>query len=140
MGGKSELKGPDLTQGVSADSVVEGRPFLGHAHGEAVILVRSGGKLFATAATCTHYGGPLAKGLVVGTTVHCPWHHAGFDLATGLAAGPALTPLTCFNVTEEKGLVRVAQKREEQKPQKPSTAPSSIVIVGGGAAGAACAE
>ena len=99
MSGTNELKGPDLTRGVSAKDVVEARPFLGHAHGEAVILVRSGGKLFATGASCTHYGGPLAEGLVVGTTVHCPWHHACFDLETGLASGPALTPITCFDVT-----------------------------------------
>jgi hypothetical protein len=62
MGGATELKGPDLTLGVSAQDVVEARPFLGHAHGEAVMLVRSGGKLFATGATCTHYSGPLAEG------------------------------------------------------------------------------
>jgi NADPH-dependent 2,4-dienoyl-CoA reductase/sulfur reductase-like enzyme/nitrite reductase/ring-hydroxylating ferredoxin subunit len=140
MGGTSDLKGPDLTLGVPADSVVEGRPFLGHAHGEAAMMVRSGGRLFATAATCTHYGGPLAEGLVVGKTVHCPWHHACFDLATGHAAGPALTPISCFDVIEEEGLVRVAQKREAAKPQPPRLAPASVVIVGGGPAGAACAE
>jgi len=140
MGGTSDLKGPDLTRGVPADSVVEGRPFLGHAHGEVVMLVRSGGRLFATAATCTHYGGPLAEGLVVGKTVHCPWHHACFDLATGLGAGPALTPLGCFDVIEENGLVRVTQKREAAKPQAPRSSPASVVIVGAGPAGAACAE
>ena len=140
MSGTNELKGPDLTRGVSANDVVEARPFLGHAHGEAVILVRSGGKLFATGASCTHYGGPLAEGLVVGTTVHCPWHHACFDLATGLAAGPALTPIPCFDVIEEKGMVRVAQKRDAAKPKAPRSAPANVVIVGGGAAGAACAE
>ena len=99
MGGASELKGPDLTLGVSAQDVVEARPFLGHAHGEAVMLVRSGGKVFETGATCTHYSGPLAEGLVVGKTVRCPWHHACFDLETGLA-GPALTPIPCFDVVE----------------------------------------
>jgi len=140
MGGTTELQGPDFTLGVSVLDVVEARPFLGHAHGEAVILVRSGGKVFATGATCTHYSGPLAEGLVVGNTVRCPWHHACFDLETGLAAGPALTPIPCFDVVEEKGMIRVAQKREVAKPMQPRSAPASVVIVGGGAAGAACAE
>ena len=140
MGGTSELKGPDLTRGVSADDVVEGRPLLGHAHGEAVMLVRSGGRIFATGATCTHYSGPLAEGLVVGKTVRCPWHHACFDLETGLAAGPALTPIPCFDVVEGKGMLRVARKREVATPKAPPSTPASVVIVGGGAAGAACAE
>ncbi len=140
MSGTSELKGPDLTRGVSAADVVEARPFLGHAHGEAVMLVRSGGRVFATGASCTHYGGPLAEGLIVGTTVHCPWHHACFDLETGLAAGPALTPIPCFDVIEQKGMLRVTQKRQAAKPNAPRSAPASVVIVGGGAAGAACAE
>ena len=140
MGGKTELKGPDLTQGVLGTEVVEGRPFLGHAKGDAVMLVRSGGRVFATGATCTHYSGPLAEGLVVGKTVHCPWHHACFDLETGLAAGPALNPIACYDVIEEAGKVRVAGKREVAKPKAPKTSPATVVIVGGGAAGAACAE
>jgi apoptosis-inducing factor 3 len=140
MGNASELKGPDLTAGVSAKEVVEGQPLLGQAHGEAVMLVRSGGKVFATSATCTHYSGPLAEGLVVGKTVRCPWHHACFDLETGLAAGPALSPISCFDVSEEGGKLKVGKKRDPAQPKAPRSAPASVVIVGGGAAGAACAE
>ena len=87
MSGTTELKGPDLTRGCPRETSSKRRPLLGHAHGEAVMLVRSGGKVFATGATCTHYGGPLAEGLVVGKTVRCPWHHACFDLETGLPPG-----------------------------------------------------
>jgi apoptosis-inducing factor 3 len=139
MAEATELSGPDLGAGVAADQVLEGTPLLGHANGEAVMLVRAGGTLLATAASCTHYGGPLAEGLVVGKTVHCPWHHACFDLETGLAAGPALTPLACFEVISEASLVRVGKKRPEHTPQ-PIAGPSSVVIVGAGPAGAACAE
>src|SRR5512147_3208568 len=75
-GGNTELSGPDLAAGIGLDELEEGQPLLGHANGEAVVLVRRGAEVFAMGATCTHYSGPLAEGLVVGETLRCPWHHA----------------------------------------------------------------
>ena len=67
------------------------------------LLARRGDELFAIGATCTHYGGPLAKGLMVDCTVRCPWHHARFDLRTGEAiAAPALNDVACYNI-EKRG-------------------------------------
>lgn len=139
MGDAAPLTGPDLDKGVPASSLAEGKPLLGHSGGEAVMLVQTNGKVYATAATCSHYGGPLAEGLVVGDKVHCPWHHACFDLETGLGLGPGLTPIACFDVVNQGGLVSVRKKRDPYQA-KPVPGPSSVVIVGGGAAGAACAE
>jgi NADPH-dependent 2,4-dienoyl-CoA reductase/sulfur reductase-like enzyme/nitrite reductase/ring-hydroxylating ferredoxin subunit len=142
MGGSSgQLTGPDLSQGIALSELKEGVPFLGHAHGEGVVLVRSGGDVFAVGASCSHYGAPLADGIVVGGTLRCPWHHARFDLRTGNAVGaPALTPVPCFEVVRDGATVRVNKKREAARPVKPASAPTSVVIVGAGAAGAACAE
>src|SRR6516165_7811454 len=75
--------GPDLAQGVPADRLSDGSMLAGHVGEESVLLVRRGNDLFAVSATCTHYGGPLAEGLIVGDTVRCPWHHACFSLKTG---------------------------------------------------------
>lgn len=50
----------------------------------AVFHLRSGA-VHATQAACPHRGGPLADGLVGGTTVICPLHARKFDLATGAA-------------------------------------------------------
>ena len=77
--GSTELHGPDLREGVALDALPEGHPFLGHADGEPVLLVRNGGTVRAIGATCTHWGGPLADGLVVEDTIRCPWHHACFS-------------------------------------------------------------
>jgi len=58
----NELEGPDFEKGVGARR--RGwRNALGHAFGEAVLVARRGDDLFGIGATCTHYGGPLAKGL-----------------------------------------------------------------------------
>jgi NADPH-dependent 2,4-dienoyl-CoA reductase/sulfur reductase-like enzyme/nitrite reductase/ring-hydroxylating ferredoxin subunit len=135
------LTGPDLLRGVAADQLREAQPLLGHAGGVAVMLVREGGRIHATAATCTHYGGPLAEGLVADGTVRCPWHHACFDLQTGESVrAPALTPIDCFEVLCEGSLVRVGNKRERNIRTPVSAGPTSVAIVGAGPAGTACAE
>ncbi|HUS31742.1 MAG TPA: FAD-dependent oxidoreductase [Kofleriaceae bacterium] len=138
MGGEQTLSGPDLEQGVSDGELREGVPLLGHAGGESVVLVRDGGTVHAVGATCTHYSGPLAEGRVFGGAIHCPWHHACFDLKTGRASGPALAPIACFDVKLEGGKIRVGAKRSPVTPD--AKGPASVVIVGGGAAGVACAE
>ena len=66
---------------------------------DAVLIARRGDEFYAIGATCTHYNGPLAEGLVVGDTVRCPWHHARFCLRTGEAIGaPAFNRVSCWRV------------------------------------------
>jgi len=134
--------GPDLTLGVDLASLTEGQPLLGHVGDEAVIMVRRANEVFAIGATCSHYGGPLAEGLVVGDTVRCPWHHAAFCLRTGVPLRPpALNPVDCWNVERQGDRVKVAAKREAfAAPKLTGRVPASVVIVGGGAAGAVAAE
>ena len=136
--------GPDLTLGVAVDALPEGGMLAGHVGEEAVLLARRGSEYFAIGANCTHYGGPLAEGLIAGDTVRCPWHHACFSLRTGAALrAPAFSPVACWS-TELRGdkvFVRgkvVATPRARVAPTR--GAPRRIVIVGGGAAGFAAAE
>ncbi len=142
MGDAPKVSGPDLAAGVAASELVDGKPLVGHVGDEGVMLVRSGGEIFATGTTCTHYSGPLGEGLVVGATVRCPWHHACFDLRTGEAVkAPALNPIACFAVVRDGDRVRVGEKLKTVPTALPQKdAPKKIVIVGAGAAGNACAE
>jgi NADPH-dependent 2,4-dienoyl-CoA reductase/sulfur reductase-like enzyme/nitrite reductase/ring-hydroxylating ferredoxin subunit len=147
MSGDSRPIGPDLKAGVLLSDLAEGRMVLGQVDGEAVLMARIAGEVFAIGATCTHYGGPLAEGLLVGDTVRCPWHHACFSLRTGEAVrAPAFNPVSCWRVEESGGRAYVREKLEPSerrlpptaRPAKPETA--RIVIIGGGAAGFAAAE
>jgi len=136
-----ELEGPDFEKGCKIDQVADGEMFLGHAFGEQVLVARRGDELFAIGATCTHYGGPLAKGLLVDCTVHCPWHHARFDLRTGEAiAAPALNNVACYKIDKREAQFFVTSKIDEKPVRKPKSSPASVVIVGAGAAGGAAAE
>jgi apoptosis-inducing factor 3 len=135
--------GPDLTLGVPVSSLVEGGMVGGHVGGEGVLLARVGTEFYALGATCTHYGGPLAEGVLVGDTVRCPWHHACFSLRTGAALRPpALNDLLRWRVEVRDSSVYVREKLEPARPalRNANPAPTSMLILGAGAAGNSAAE
>jgi apoptosis-inducing factor 3 len=104
--------GPNLAAGISVDDLLDGCMLLGHVGEEAVLLARQGDEFFAVGATCSHYGGPLADGLLVEDTVRCPWHHACFSLRTGEAThAPALSPISCWLVEQHDGKIFVQKKK-----------------------------
>jgi NADPH-dependent 2,4-dienoyl-CoA reductase/sulfur reductase-like enzyme/nitrite reductase/ring-hydroxylating ferredoxin subunit len=120
---------------------------LGHIGDEPVLLSRFGSGVFAIGGKCTHYGGPLGEGIVVGNTVRCPWHHACFDLRTGEATcAPALNPVPRREIVREGALVKVggeiasADGAAPVRERRQADDPRSIVIAGAGAAGNAAAE
>jgi apoptosis-inducing factor 3 len=139
--GEQEKSGPDLAAGVPLSALEEGHPLLGHVADDAVILVRSGEEVFGVGASCTHYGGPLAAGLVTGEVVRCPWHHACFSLRTGEAvAAPALNALPRWRTEVRDDVVVVTGREAEPAVRRTRSGPASVVIIGAGAAGHAAAE
>jgi apoptosis-inducing factor 3 len=141
-GGGTAPDGPDFRTGVSIDLLPDGALVSGRVGEEAVVLARQGERVFAFGAACTHYGGPLAEGIVAGGTVRCPWHHAAFDLATGAPVRPpARDPVACWRVERRGDLVVVAGRESPPAPSAvPGPHPARIVVVGGGAAGNAALE
>ncbi|HEX6030798.1 MAG TPA: FAD-dependent oxidoreductase, partial [Tepidiformaceae bacterium] len=141
MSDSAQPSGPDLAQGIPLSDLGDGSMLLGHVGTEAVLVARRGKDLFAVGATCTHWGGPLAEGLMVDDTVRCPWHHACFSLRTGEPLrAPALDPIARWSVDVRDGRVYVGERMERAAPPTVTGAPESVVIVGGGAAGNAAAE
>src|SRR4029078_12612010 len=72
---QSEKTGPDLTLGLATGAVADGKMLVGHVGEDAVLLARRGDEFFAIGATCTHYNGPLAAGLLGGDTLPRPHPH-----------------------------------------------------------------
>ncbi|WP_027805160.1 apoptosis inducing factor family protein [Paraburkholderia caledonica] len=138
----STQAGPDFTQGISSTEIQEGRMLTGNVGGKAALLIRHAGELFAIGATCTHYGAPLAEGLLVDDTIRCPWHHACFSLRNGqMLRPPALSGIKCWHVEERDGRAVVGDEMSAPRPPKlATTGPAGpVVIIGGGAAGTTAA-
>jgi nitrite reductase (NADH) small subunit len=75
------------------------------------------GRVFATQARCPHRQGPLADGLVGGTTLVCPLHEWSFDLASGMAlhgtCGIQVYPLE----VSAEGLLVLSLESDGTQPQ-----------------------
>lgn len=118
------------------------------AGGRTILLARVDGTFHAIGAKCTHYGAPLATGVLSGRRVRCPWHQACFDVTTGdLEEPPALSALPRFDVRVEDQDVIVtipddAKGRRLMPMAKhdPDADGRTFAIIGAGAAGNAAAE
>jgi NADPH-dependent 2,4-dienoyl-CoA reductase/sulfur reductase-like enzyme/nitrite reductase/ring-hydroxylating ferredoxin subunit len=137
----------DLAKGILISQLPDGGIKQGKVGEEDVIVSRRGDEVFVVGAHCTHYGGALAEGLIVGDEVRCPLHHACFSLRTGRALrAPAFDPISCWRVERNGETVFVRDKIENPAPAGNAIStdsgqkPKSIVIVGGGAAGFAAAD
>ena len=113
-----------------------------------LLLVRTGGHIAAFQATCPHKGAPLAQGILNGSRLMCPWHHACFSAQTGaLLEPPSLDALAHFAVTHEGDALFVTLPDGEtpENPLPELAAPDDadtrvFVIVGAGAAGTTAAQ
>lgn len=123
----------------------EEEPFFGHVDDSPVFLIlKKNGEVRAFSAVCTHYGAPLADGILSGNTLRCPWHHARFCVEDGAVdRGPAFNPLAQRSVMVEDGVVKVGDVVEEDPlspRRRPPRSPETVIIVGAGAAGISAAE
>jgi NADPH-dependent 2,4-dienoyl-CoA reductase/sulfur reductase-like enzyme/nitrite reductase/ring-hydroxylating ferredoxin subunit len=130
---------PDLRDGEMKEvSVAERR----------ILLARVGDSFHAVSATCPHYGAPLAEGVLCGTRVMCPWHHAAFNVVNGnMEDPPALDSLVSYDlrIDGERIMLRVPDDAEDRRApamvKRDAAADSrQFVIIGAGAAGYAAAQ
>lgn len=76
--------------------------------GTPVVVLKSGDKYFAIAATCSHAGGPLDEGELQGDVVQCPWHGSRFRMRDGKAlTGPATFAQPRYDVRVRNGMIEL---------------------------------
>ncbi|WP_338873719.1 FAD-dependent oxidoreductase [Spirosoma sp. SC4-14] len=111
-----------------------------------VLLARVDGQFYALHPKCSHYQAPLAKGILNGNRLVCPWHNACFDIRNGhRLESPALNGLPMHEVRLEGDQVFVRLTTDKESLENPMAAPDdanmeTYVIVGGGGAAAFAAE
>ena len=79
---------PKLVKVAEAKEVAPGMGKVVGAEGRSIALFNVAGAFHAIDNTCTHEGGPLGEGALVGVVVTCPWHNTEFNVRTGAALGP----------------------------------------------------
>jgi len=103
---------PDDWTDVLAESELEGedkRCVLAGA--TPVLIVRTGGELYALSDHCSHRGGPLHEGEIQDGTVVCPLHQSVFALRDGaLIHGPAAYPQPAWDVRARAGRIEVRRR------------------------------
>ncbi|AFM23975.1 FAD-dependent oxidoreductase [Desulfomonile tiedjei] len=113
-----------------------------------VLLTKVEGKIHALGETCPHYGAPLEEGILHGSRIVCPWHHACYDSRTGdLEEPPSLDSLFTFDVRieGENVIVKVPEEIPDSRPPQIGARDSKadervFAIIGAGAAGNAAAQ
>lgn len=77
------------------------------------VLVRQGNRVHAMGARCSHAGGPLDQGWVLGGALVRPWHGSQYDLETGQpVSGPSICPQPRYQVRLREGMVEVKREQE----------------------------
>ncbi len=85
-------KAREFTAVLPAAELPEATPTKGALGATTLVLVRRGDLVLALKETCSHAGGPLSEGKLVGDTIVCPWHASAFRLSDGAVRhGPAST-------------------------------------------------
>jgi nitrite reductase (NADH) small subunit len=91
--------------------------------GHDLAIFNLGDRFVAVENRCPHRGGPLADGILSGTTVVCPLHARKVNIETGTVVGPAATVgcVKTFDVRIQDGCVLLAipmsaRTRDERMP------------------------
>jgi nitrite reductase/ring-hydroxylating ferredoxin subunit/uncharacterized membrane protein len=105
---------------VPAATLPEGEARGFDTDGLRVAVVRRGQQVHAMVARCTHRGGPLDEGRVVGDCLECPWHGSRFALEDGsVVRGPAVAPQATVTVVPTDANGQASAAAAASRPSSP---------------------
>ena len=99
---------PEFVKVATISELPPGGKKLTEVNGQAIAVFNVDGNFYAIDDVCTHDGGPLADGELIGCEIQCPRHGARFDVRTGKAlCFPAFEPVTTHHIEVHSGDVCV---------------------------------
>ena len=76
--------------------------------GQSIVLFALNGEYLATGDVCTHDGGSIGDGEVIGNEIVCPRHGARFNIKTGEGLSlPAVSGIPIYPVRVRQGCIEV---------------------------------
>jgi len=103
----------------NTNELAPGQMMLAIIQGERIAVGRCETGIVAFQDRCTHKGGSLADGALIGCTVQCPWHGSNFDVHTGrVVAGPAEHRIEPYEIDVRGNEVYVRPQPTNEKGKK----------------------
>lgn len=91
-----------------AGAVAEGQASAIESDGHKLAVCHAAGGFYTIDDLCTHDGGSLDQGRLVGNSIECPRHGARFDIVTGRALTlPAVRPVKSYPTRVTAGQIEV---------------------------------
>jgi nitrite reductase/ring-hydroxylating ferredoxin subunit/uncharacterized membrane protein len=102
-------RGPeDWTPALDASMLADDRPATATVGDVEIVLVRRNGSIHALADRCSHRGGALHDGELLGDCIECPLHGTRFRLDDGsVERGPSAYPQPVYEAREHEGRIEV---------------------------------
>jgi nitrite reductase/ring-hydroxylating ferredoxin subunit len=86
----------------SASEIPAGEMKIVEVEGQEIAIANLDGEFVAFQNDCTHRGGPLGEGILMGDVVECPFHAGQFNVRTGeVVNAPPSEPIATYTVQVE---------------------------------------
>lgn len=98
----------EFVKAASASEIPAGEMKIVEIDGQEIAIANLNGEFVAFQNECTHRGGPLGEGILMGDVVECPFHAGQFNIRTGeVVSAPPSEPITTYPVLVEGDDVKV---------------------------------